>query len=106
VLRRLAEAHVLALPSEYEGLSHTLLEACAAAVPCVASDRGGNPEVIEHERNGLLVPYGDPAALRHALQRLQADEEFRYALAVGAQARSRQFDFRATVANTVRLLAA
>ncbi len=104
VLNRLTQAHVLALPSEYEGLSHTLLEACAAAVPCVVSDRGGNTEVIEHERSGLLVPYGDVAGLRAALQRLQADEDLRFALAVGAKARSREFDFRTTVAETINLL--
>jgi glycosyltransferase involved in cell wall biosynthesis len=104
VLNRLECAHVLALPSEYEGMSHTLLEACAAAVPCVASDRGGNPEVIEHERSGLLVPCGDVLQLRAALWRLQADEGSRFALAQGAKARSRVFDFRTTVAETVGLL--
>jgi glycosyltransferase involved in cell wall biosynthesis len=106
IAQRLARAHALALPSEYEGLSHTLLEACAAGVPCVASDRGGNPEVIEHERSGLLVPYGNVEQLRAALQRLQADEAFRLALAQGAKARSRQFDFRTAVAETIRLLTA
>lgn len=106
VLERLAHAHVLALPSEYEGLSHTLLEACAAGVPCIASECGGNPEVIEHERSGLLVPYGDVLRLREALQRLQTAEDLRFALAQGAKARSRQFDFRTTVAETIRLLVA
>lgn len=106
VLRHLARAHALVLPSEYEGLSHVLLEACAAGVPSIASDRGGNPEVIEPERSGLLVPYGDVLQLRAALQRLQSDEDFRLKLAVGAKARSRQFDFRTTVADTVRLLIA
>jgi glycosyltransferase involved in cell wall biosynthesis len=105
-LKYLSRAHVLVLPSQHEGLSHTLLEACAAGVPCVASDRGGNPEVIEHERSGLLVPYGDVPALRAALQRLQADEDFRFALATGAKARSREFDFRTTVVETVKLLTA
>ncbi len=106
VLARLAEAHVLALPSEYEGLSHTLLEACAAAVPCVASDRGGNPEVIEPGRSGLLVPYGEVGALRQALERLQADEDLRLTLAAGAKARSRHFDFGQTVAATMAHLVA
>jgi 2-deoxystreptamine N-acetyl-D-glucosaminyltransferase/2-deoxystreptamine glucosyltransferase len=97
-------ADVLVLPSQYEGLSHTLLEACAAGVPCIASDRGGNPEIVEHERSGLLVPYGEPAALRAALERLQADEDLRYALACGAKARSAAFDFDRTVAGTIDLL--
>ena len=65
VLRHLARADVLVLPSEYEGLSHALLEAASAAgLACVASDRGGNPEIIEHGRSGLLWPYGRVDALR------------------------------------------
>lgn len=104
VLRQLERADALALPSEYEGLSHTLLEACAAAVPCITTDRGGNPEVIEHERCGLLVPYGDVVKLRSAIQRLQADEGLRFTLAQGAKVRSRAFDFHATVVETMKLL--
>ena len=58
VLLHLARADVLVLPSEYEGLSHALLEAAAAGLACVASDRGGNPEIIEHGRSGLLWAFG------------------------------------------------
>jgi glycosyltransferase involved in cell wall biosynthesis len=101
---RLARSHVLALPSQYEGLSHTLLEACAAGVPAVASDRGGNPEVIEHGRSGLLTPYGRPEDLREALRRLRDDEDLRLCLAHGARARSRAFDVEATVAATIDLV--
>jgi len=104
VLQVLETSHILALPSEYEGLSHTLLEACAAGLPCVASDRGGNPEVIQHERSGLLVPYGDVSALRGTIHRLASDEDFRFALAQGAKLRSKEFDFRATVTETTKRL--
>jgi glycosyltransferase involved in cell wall biosynthesis len=106
VLRHLAHAHVLVLPSEYEGLSHTLLEAAAAGLACVASDRGGNPEVIEHGRSGLLWPYGRVDALREMLARLAHDEDLRLTLARGAKARSAAFDFRETVARTIAQLGA
>ena len=60
------------LYSGYEGLSHTLLESLRAGTPVIASDKGGNPEVVRHEVNGLLVPYVDTDALigtlRHAVQ--------------------------------------
>ncbi|MBN1680343.1 MAG: glycosyltransferase family 4 protein [Anaerolineae bacterium] len=59
------------LYSGYEGLSHTLLESLRAGTPVIASDKGGNPEVVRHDHNGLLVPYADPDALvetlRHAI---------------------------------------
>ncbi len=103
-LARLARSHVLALPSQYEGLSHALIEACAAGVPAVASDRGGNPEVIEHGRSGLLAPYGRVDDLRDALRRLRDDEDLRLRLADGARVRSRGFDVEATVARTIELM--
>ncbi|MDZ4768626.1 MAG: glycosyltransferase family 4 protein [Chloroflexota bacterium] len=61
-------ADYLVLYSGYEGLSHTLLEALAVGTPAIASDQGGNPEVIAHGVNGLLVPYStQPEAAVEAL---------------------------------------
>jgi len=59
----LRAADYLVLYSGYEGLSHTILEALHAGTPVIASDKGGNPELIAPGVNGLLVPYPDPAAL-------------------------------------------
>lgn len=60
-------ADYFALYSGYEGLSHTLLESLRAGTPVIASDKGGNPEVVAHGVNGLLVPYVDVDALAAAL---------------------------------------
>jgi glycosyltransferase involved in cell wall biosynthesis len=60
-------ADYLVLYSGYEGLSHTLLEALREGTPVIASDKGGNPEVVQHGVNGLLVPYVDQDALAAAL---------------------------------------
>jgi hypothetical protein len=64
------------LNTRYEGLSHVMLEAMAAGVPVVASAVGGNPEVIDHERNGLLVALDDGDAIVKSVERLLADGEF------------------------------
>lgn len=48
-------------------MSHTLLEALRVGTPVIASDRGGNPEVVRDGVNGLLVPHVDRDALRAAL---------------------------------------
>jgi glycosyltransferase involved in cell wall biosynthesis len=101
---RLRAAHALVLVSDYEGLSHTLIEAGAAGLASIASDHGGNPEVVKDGETGLLVPYGEPEALRSALVRLRDDEDLRFGLARKAKEESARFDFARTVALTVDLL--
>jgi glycosyltransferase involved in cell wall biosynthesis len=61
-------ADYTALYSGYEGLSHVLLESLLAGTPVIASDKGGNPEVVRHDENGLLVPYINPDALVDTLR--------------------------------------
>ena len=58
---------VFVLSSFSEGLSLTLIEACAAAKPIVATDVGGNAEIVKHESNGFLVPSDQPEDLAKAI---------------------------------------
>jgi glycosyltransferase involved in cell wall biosynthesis len=68
------------LYSGYEGLSHTLLESLLAGTPVIASDKGGNPEVVRHDENGLLVPYVDQEALTETIRAaLSGDKRARLA---------------------------
>lgn len=68
-------ADVFVLNSRYEGLSHTLLEVQALGTPIVASNVCGNPEVVAHGVNGLLVDPRSPDDLREALRWLLGDAE-------------------------------
>jgi glycosyltransferase involved in cell wall biosynthesis len=71
----LSEAAVSVLPSLSEGLSNSLLESMASGVPVVATNVGGNPEVIEDGVTGLLVPPRDSAALAAAVARVLEDKD-------------------------------
>ena len=73
----LKDADVFVLNSTYEGLSHLLIEALSLGTPCVATSVGGNPELVEHEANGLLVPPKDPTALAAVCIRLLQDATLR-----------------------------
>ncbi len=63
----LAACDAFTLASVTEAASLTLLEAMAASLPVVVTDVGGNPEIVEHEVTGLLVPRGVPHAVAAAL---------------------------------------
>jgi glycosyltransferase involved in cell wall biosynthesis len=84
----LAAADVVADMS-YEGLgiTGTLREAMALGKPVVGSAAGGNPELVEDEVSGLLVPPRDPAALARAVARLLKDSELGARLALRGQER-------------------
>lgn len=74
------------LSSLSEGYSMALLEACAVALPIVATTVGGNGEIVHDGSNGRLVPAGDPAALANAMLDLLRNPE--RALALGRAART------------------
>jgi len=87
VAQALREMDVFVLPSTSEGMSNTLLEAMAAGVAAVASDAGGNGEIIVPEVSGLLFPSADVAALAAQLGRLVSDPGLRGKLARAAATR-------------------
>ncbi len=60
---------VFVLPSLAEGISNTILEAMASGLPVVATDVGGNSELVDQDKTGYLVPRADPVALSRAIQR-------------------------------------
>jgi glycosyltransferase involved in cell wall biosynthesis len=87
VAQLLRAADALALPSQTENAPLVLLEAAATGLPVVAFDAGGVSEIVESGRTGLLVPVGDDAALRDAIDALAADASRRRELGDAARAR-------------------
>jgi glycosyltransferase involved in cell wall biosynthesis len=86
VIRHIRAADVFVLNSNYEGLSHTLLEVMYVGTPIVASNVCGNPELVTDGVNGLTVPFNDVDKLVASIARITGDP----ALAAGFAAKSRE----------------
>ncbi len=93
------------LYSTYEGLPHVLLESLHAGTPVIASDKGGNPEVVVHGENGLLVPHGDAEALAATIEQAFTPG-MRTQLAAGTPAGLERFDWDILVERTMDVLKA
>ncbi|MCA9033679.1 MAG: glycosyltransferase [Planctomycetaceae bacterium] len=76
---------VFVLPSEFEGMSNSLMEAMSLRLPVVASDIAPNQELIQHETTGLLYPVGKSADLTMAMKRLFDDMNLAEKLADAGQ---------------------
>ncbi len=95
LLRRM---DIFLLPSLGEGISNTILEAMATGLPVIATAVGGNPELVESRRTGLLVPPGDARELAEAIATLADDPAMRRAMGQAGLERIRQdFTWRRTV---------
>lgn len=81
----LQRTDILTLPSFVESLPMSIIEAFSYGVAVVATPVGAVPEVIAHERNGLLVPVGNAEALANALNQLLEDGALRRRLGDAAR---------------------
>lgn len=94
----LREIDLFVLPSLSEGSSNALLEAMAAGIPVVATNVGGNPEIVQDGRTGVLVPARDPVALSQAIIRvLECPELARQLGRAGYERAAKHFSIESAV---------
>ncbi len=103
-LATIKSADIFVLNSSYEGLSHLLIEAQALGVPTIATNVGGNPEVITDEASGLLVPVADTGALVSSFKRVLEDTNLRARLGATAKESASRFSQEAMLSRTSDVL--
>jgi glycosyltransferase involved in cell wall biosynthesis len=91
IIPAVAGMDVLWHPARAEGLGTAVIDSMALGVPPVAFAVGGIAEVVENEKNGLLIPPGDLAAFTGSAERLIHDGALRARLAEAARSRARMF---------------
>lgn len=77
LVRAYAAADCFVMPSYREGFPNTVLEAGAMGLPSIVTDINGSREIIENEKNGLIVPSKNANALYDAMERILTDDDAR-----------------------------
>ena len=110
LMNELRRATVFVLPcvvgadGDQDALPTVLLEAQAVGLPTISTDLSGIPEIVEHEKTGLLIPPGDPSRLAAALEELLGNASLRDRLArAGRLKAEHRFDVRKNVPMLRRL---
>jgi glycosyltransferase involved in cell wall biosynthesis len=86
----LQTAHVLVVPSSYEGFGIVYLEGMAFGLPAIGTTAGAAPEIIEEGRTGYLIGPDDDQALASHLAALARDRELLSRLSLNAWERYRR----------------
>ena len=91
---------IFVLPSLGEGISNTVLEAMATGLPVIATRVGGNPELVDDQNTGVLVPVGNSEELARVLLDIVNDKDKLSAMGAAGLAKvQKQFHWDITVAN-------
>lgn len=91
------------MTSETEGLGTSLLDAMALNIPIVATKAGGIPEIVLHEKTGLLAPVKDANALANAVERLLSNSSLRSEITTQAKNQLENFSKTKMTQSTLRV---
>ena len=104
LLRYIKASDVFVLNTGYEGFSHQLLEVMDIGVPIVTTKIGGNPEIIEDGKTGLLTGFNDKKGLEKAIVKLLDDKKYAESLVIEAKRKVQEFNEKKMVMETASML--
>ena len=98
------KSHMFILNTGYEGLPHIIIEAMQLKLPVVATNRGGNTEVIEDGVNGLLIEYNDKEKIKEAVIELSKNKDKKNKLIENGAVMARRFNREQMIAGVIKVL--
>jgi len=101
--QKLKQAHVLIVPSSYEGFGIVYLEGMAFGLPAIGTTAGAASEIIEHEKTGYLIEPNDSASLATFISQLASDRSLLAKLSLNARARYTQQPAWIQTASDIRI---
>src|SRR3972149_3635989 len=100
----LSSSAIFLLNTGYEGFSHQILEAMALGLPIITTNAGGNKEIVENEKNALVVEYNNKEAWTRGITRLINDENLQKRLSEGAKTTAQKFLSKDMINETIKVL--
>lgn len=100
----LKEADLFILNTNYEGMSHAIMEAMAAGVPVVTTNVGGNKELIEDDKEGSLVGYNNKEELYSAIVKILSDDNFKKTISANARKKLEKFKWTDNIGETIKVI--
>ena len=91
VHEKIKDAEIFVLSSNFEGMPNALMEAMMMGLPCISTNCSSLPEIIDNEKNGILVEKDDTSGLARAMLRLSEDEVLREKLRKNAMRKSEEW---------------
>lgn len=104
--RYMRAADVFVLNTAYEGFSHVLLEAMMVGTPVLTTTVGGNPELVTHRENGLLLSSDDAESVAGQLKTLLEDPELQDRLKTSGRKAAQQYSWERLLQQTLGILMA
>ena len=103
-LKYLKTGDIFVLNTGYEGFSHFLLEAMAMEIPIITTNVGGNPELIENGKNGILAEYNNKEELRKKIIELIKNKTLKKELTENAKQKVAEFGKERMLEETIKIL--
>ncbi|MFH0853881.1 MAG: glycosyltransferase family 4 protein [bacterium] len=104
LLDLMKKSKVFILNSGYEGLSHVIIEAMQKGLPCAVSNKGGNPELVEDNKTGLLFEYNNMDEIKNAIIRLWRDDNLRERVVSGSYEKIKKFNYERMIIEIEKIL--